>query len=338
MTVKINYFSEDIVPVVSCADDNYAAPLNVMFVSLLENSANPERIHFFVIDGGISLQKKAILTQDIENRYSQITFIDIDKDRCDCFPTSDYISSAAYHRILIPDFLDQKIEKVIYLDCDIIVKKDIIFLWEVDLQEYPLAAVENISNSTYKTSRLQQSDFFNSGVMLLNLKKWRDENISKQVLTFIVENPELICSYDQCALNGVFKGNWKRLPFTWNMQSGLYRNTKQVNRLIKVQTARAIWDPAVIHYMGWSKPWMDPCYHPLEGEFNRYKEACGFMDIAIIRNIPSAAKKRTKIHTYFALMKKRLRKSLWQYRYQKRGHKLYQVSTKTITNNNKTTL
>ncbi len=314
--------SNNIIPIISCADDNYAAPLNVMFVSLLENSANPERIHFFVIDGGISLQKKAILTHDIGIRHSHVTFIDINHDDYTGFPTTATISAASYYRISIPDFFDQKVEKIIYLDCDIIVKKDIIFLWETDLQEYPIAAVENISKTTYKKSGLPQKDYFNSGVMLLNLKKWRDENISKQVLTFIVENPELIDSHDQCALNGIIKGNWKKLSLIWNMQTGLYRRSMQVDRLIKEQSDCAIWDPGIIHYIGWPKPWIVPCYHPLCEEFRRYKDMCSFNDTTINNINPAICKKRNKLRASFSLIKKRMRQRIWQYRYLARGYKL----------------
>ena len=323
MDSKLFSCHKENIPIVSSADDNYAVHLGVMFVSLLENTSNPERIHLFVIDGGISEYKKTILSADIEKRKSQITFINIDNEKYDYFPTSKQITTAAYFRLSISDFFDQTVEKVIYLDCDIIVKKDIISLWGIDLEDYSIAAVENISKNIYKPSGLIQRDYFNSGVLLINLKKWRDEAISKKVFTFIVENPKLICSHDQCALNGVFKGNWKRLPLTWNFQSGLYRNTKQVSRLIKEQTDGAIWDPAIIHYIGWSKPWMNPCYHPLEGEYRRYKSNCGFKGMVISNVIPSASKKGTIIRTYFSLIKKRLRKRLWQYKYQKRGYELY---------------
>ena len=323
MNRKLVSSGKDNIPIVSSSDDNYATHLGVMFVSLLENTTNPERIHFYIIDGGISEQKKATLTHDIRTRYSQITFIEINKENYSSFPTSAYITSAAYYRLSISELLDVNIEKVIYLDCDVIVKKDIQVLWEIDLEDYPFAAVENIANSTYKASKLQQSDFCNTGVMVINLKKWRNENISKQVVKYIVENPELICSFDQCAINGVFKGNWKRLPLTWNFQSGMYRNTKQVNRLIKEQTDRAIWDPAIIHYIGWSKPWIDPCFHPLEGEYRRYKSKSGFKDITISKITPSAANKVTTIATFFSLIKKRLRKHLWQYRYLKKEYALF---------------
>jgi lipopolysaccharide biosynthesis glycosyltransferase len=311
--------AKDSIPIVASSDDNYAAPLSVMFVSLLENTSKPERIHFFVIDGGISDEKKSLLREDVLTHKSQITFLNVNDDVYANFPTKAHISAPAYYRISIPELFDENVEKVIYLDCDIIIKQDIQTLWEFNLENHPIAAVENVSSSTYKASGLKQSDYFNSGVMLINLKKWREENIPEQVRTFKMEHPELICTNDQCALNGVFKGHWKRLPLIWNMQSGLYRQSQQVDRLLKEGADSAIWNPGIIHYIGWSKPWIQPCYHPLEGEFRRYKDKSTYAAINIIdRNAVS-----TKSRSFFSLLKKRLRQRLWQYRYLKKGYKLY---------------
>jgi lipopolysaccharide biosynthesis glycosyltransferase len=310
---------KDTIPVVASSDDNYAAPLSVMFVSLLENTSSPELIHFFVIDGGISELKKSLLKADAKTYGSQVTFLNVNNEAYASFPTKAHISAPAYYRISIPELFDASVEKAIYLDCDLIIKQDIQTLWGFELEEYPVAAIENISSSTYKASGLKQCDYFNSGVMLINLKAWRERGISEKVREFKKNHPELICTNDQCALNGVFKGQWKRLPLSWNMQSGLYRHSPQVDRLLKSETDEALWEPAIIHYIGWSKPWINPCYHPLEGEFRRYKDKGEYATVNIIDKNSLSIKNRSR----FSLLKKRVRQRLWQYRYLKKGYNLY---------------
>lgn len=310
---------KDCIPIVASSDDNYASPLSVMFVSLLENTSNPERIRFFIIDGGISEQKKALITADVEAYKSQLSFLNVKHEVYANFPTKAHISAPAYYRISIPELFDNNVEKVIYLDCDVIVKQDIQELWRHELDEYPIAAIENISGSTYKASRLEQNDYFNSGVMLINLKEWRKKGIPEQVRNFKIQHPELISTNDQCALNGVFKGHWKRLPQKWNMQSGLYRQSRQVKEVFKRESEEAIWDPAIIHYIGWSKPWITPCYHPLEGEFRRYRDKSVFANV----NITDVNSKSIGKRSATSLLKKRLRQRLWQYRYLRKGYKLY---------------
>lgn len=307
------------IPVVASSDDNYAAPLSVMFVSLLANTSDPERIHFFVIDGGISELKKSLLKADTKTYGSQVTFLNVDNETYASFPTKAHISAPAYYRISIPELFDESVEKVIYLDCDLIVKQDIQALWNFELDGYPVAAIENISSSTYKASGLKQCDYFNSGVMLINLKAWRERGIPEKVRQFKKNHPELICTNDQCALNGVFKGQWKRLPAIWNMQSGLYRHSPQVDRIFKSETESVLWKPAIIHYIGWSKPWITPCYHPLEGEFRRYKDKSKYATINISDKNSTSAKGRP----FLSIFKKRLRKIFWQYRYLRKGYKLH---------------
>ncbi len=322
MSAPLITIVENKIPVVASSDDNYAAPLGVMFISLLENTANPERFSLFIIDGGISDVKKTALTHDIEKRGASLQFLNVNSDLYADFPTCAHISAPAYYRISIPELFDKSVSKVIYLDCDLIIKDDIQQLWETPLDDHFIAAIENISNSTYKKSGLQQSDYFNSGVMVLNLDLWRKHSIADQVREFKLAHPELICTNDQCALNGVFKGQWKRLPLRWNQQSGLYRNSSQVQRFDTAgQWSTAVWSPGIIHYIGWSKPWLRPCYHPLEGEFRRYDAMASLSAMGKISRGSQTSLLRPR--EFISLMKKRHRQTKWQTKYKKKGLVLY---------------
>lgn len=316
MTSHLAHVPPNKIPVIASSDDNYAVPVNVMFVSLLENTQSPENFHLFIIDGGISQSKKDSIESDVKRYNSQITFLDINSETYANFPTKAHISVPAYYRISIPELFDNSVEKVIYLDCDLIIKHDLQELWQIGLENYAIAAVENIAGTTYKASGLKQSDYFNSGVMLINLNKWRNENIPDKVRKFKIKHPELISTNDQCALNGVFKGNWKRLPLKWNHQSGLYRKSQQIDRLQKEGSVdEAIWNPAIIHYVGSFKPWFTPCYHPLEGEYRRYKALSSYASLDII--------KRKANYFSISLLKKSLRQYKWQRNYKQKGFNLY---------------
>ncbi len=311
--------ADGIIPVIASSDDNYAYPLGVMFISLIENTKNPERFHLFIIDGGISERKKEGIKNEIEKRNSELTFLEINNEVYADFPTKAHISAPAYYRISIPELFDESVKRAIYLDCDLIIKNDLQLLWEIDLEGHAIAAAENISNSTYRTSQLKQSDYFNSGVMVIDLEKWRAEDIPNKVRTFKLEHPELICTNDQCALNGVFKGQWKRLPLNWNFQSGLYRNSSQTKKILKDNNSEdLIWHPFIIHYIGWSKPWLKPCYHPLASEYDRYRLMSSFSNKA------SSKINTSKRKNFFSLLKKSIRKHIWKRKYIKKGYDLYQ--------------
>jgi lipopolysaccharide biosynthesis glycosyltransferase len=300
------------IPVVASSDDNYAMPLDVMLVSILENTKNPKRFHFFIIDGGISQQNKAHIKQDVEKRNGQISFLDINSDIYTGLPNKAHISIAAYYRISIPELFDSSVRRVIYLDCDLIVKDDLQALWDIDLDEYAVGAVENISSTTYKDTGLEQADYFNSGVLVIDLEKWREQNIPEKVRKFRIN--------DQCALNSVFRGHWKRLPVRWNQQSGLYRDSPQLARLTKEgQAEDAIWNPAIIHYVGWFKPWFKPCYHPLEGEYRRYLARSNYASVDLVDRSNEFPRRKK----FFTLLKKRFRQNKWQRLYRDKGFQLY---------------
>jgi len=310
---------DDLIPVIASSDDNYAYPLGIMFISLLENTKQPEKFHLFVIDGGIHEKKRAQLTHEITKRNSKLTFLDISKEAYAHFPTVAHISAPAYYRISIPELFDLSVTRAIYLDCDLIIKADLQELWNTDLENHPIGAIENVSNNTYKASLLNQSDYFNSGVLIIDLQKWREQDIPNRVREFKINHPELISTNDQCALNGVFKGDWKRLPIKWNFQSGLYRKSTQSKRLLK-SDEDTIWSPNIIHYIGWSKPWLKPCYHPLSSEYDRYREMSDFTKEATFAL-------DIKHKSFFSLAKKSIRKAIWKRKYLKRGYSFYHNKT-----------
>ena len=318
MNNSIATAGQDKIVVVASSDANYVIPMHVMFVSLLENAARPDRFELFAIDGGIPEKQKNSLKNDVTVRGGNVTFLEVDDRIYANFPTRKHISAPAYYRISIPELFDASVKRAIYLDCDLIIKADLEKLWNQNLGPYCIAAVENIAGSTYLKSGLAQSDYFNSGVMIIDLVKWREQKIPEKVRTFKIEYPELISTNDQCAFNGVFKGEWLRLPVHWNMQSGLYRNTRQVNRIKQEGFfEKAVWEPSIIHYVGWSKPWVKPCFHPLEGEYRRY------LDLSVYSDTPVKEVGIPQEYTIIKVLKKNFRKKLWQRKYRSRGIALH---------------
>jgi lipopolysaccharide biosynthesis glycosyltransferase len=317
MTRKIEVPEHKIV-VVASTDDNYALPLHIMFLSLLKNTQTPSDLALFVIDGGVQQTKKNVFCEEIEELGSSLQYIEVNKDLYANFPTVSHISAPAYYRISIPELFSNEVKRAIYLDCDLIIKGDITELWDINLEGHAIAAAENISSSTFVASGLKQEDYFNSGVIILDLEKWRIDNIPEKVRTFKLEHPELICTNDQCALNGVFRGRWKRLSIDWNMQSGLYSQSAQTKRLeVGDQFHNAVLSPKVIHYVGWAKPWLSPCFHPLEGEYRRYLDQSKNKQAHQDGEIPKHAQK------HFKLFKKKLRQKRWQKKYIEAGYLLY---------------
>jgi lipopolysaccharide biosynthesis glycosyltransferase len=228
--------------IVTATNNNYAKHLGVMLRSLLENKKSEIPIRIYVIDGGLFTSTKENLNSIVNPFNIQISFLRVKTSLYKQVRVSGHISKEAYYRISIPDLLYTNVQKALYLDCDLIIEGDITELWRIDISDYFLAAIEDITGIDRKRalSIPNSSPYFNSGVMLLNLKKWRENNISSKVLNFIKHNHSKIVWWDQDALNAILYDKWLKLDNEWNLQT--HAHSSQVI-------------PKIIHYSSQIKPW-----------------------------------------------------------------------------------
>jgi|GEM_PF-222954 len=332
MEAPVRGLACETIPVVASSDENYARHMGVMFVSLLENTSRPERIHFFVIDGGIGTQTKENIIKVVESRGGKISFLEVDKGKYKDYPLTRNMTPAIYYRLSIPELFSESVARVIYLDCDLIVKGDISDLWEFPLNGNHVAAVQDLSNSTYLSSGLPQHKYFNSGVMIIDLSLWRRDGIADKVCDFKLSHPEKIQTNDQCALNGVLFDSWARLPLRWNVQSGIYRPGRgRLRHFTRDEIDEALWNPGIIHYIGGEKPWKYPCFHPLVNEYFRYMDQTVWGGTGIDER---------KLHAHLSwcfkpkFLKKYIRQRLWQARYAKGSNKRDFLQVRKAFDNN----
>ena len=260
------------IKVVSVSDDNYSQHLGVMLYSLFEHHINyNNKIDVFVIDGGISEENK-IKIEDIGKEFiTPIKFLKIDKKIYQNFKISHHLNHSIYYRISIPELLNSSTKKIIYVDCDLIFKEDISKLWEIDISECFMAAVEDPKFNRYIDLQMPiNSKYFNTGVMLINLEKWRKNNISEKVRKFIKNNSEKIILWDQDGFNAILYNKWKELPPKWNQQTIMFEIGADETNFSKKEFMEAIKNPSIIHYTTSSKPWQYTNEHPLKNEYYKY--------------------------------------------------------------------
>lgn len=241
--------------VVTSTNDNYAKPLGVMLNSLLSNSLD-NVIHIYVINKSLSSENRGKLIRIVRRFNATIKFLNVNSSLYTRFNVYGHFSQEMYYRISIPDLLEKSIEKVIYLDCDMIIKEDIAKLWEIDITSHFLAAVEDPWDARISDLSIPPHlGYFNSGVMLINLRKWRAAHTSKKILQFIKNNPSKILLPDQDALNAVLYDKWLKLGIEWNFQVWTHSPQPHIQQKI-------------IHFSGAIKPWNgDP---PLKEEYLKY--------------------------------------------------------------------
>jgi len=146
-------------------------------------------------------------------------------------PTHEWINTSTYLRLFISDIVPDTCQKVIYLDSELQVEASISELWQTNLDGHPLAAVQSYGTPTVsfplgltKHEELgypSDTPYFNSGVLVLNLDRWRKERISDQVVAYLREFRKHVQMVDQEGLNAILAKDWKPLDLKWNVVSHL---------------------------------------------------------------------------------------------------------------------
>lgn len=174
-------------------------------------------------------------------------------DHClDGVAASGEYTRTTYRKLFIPDVIPH--DKVLYLDSDLVVVNPLGELYAVDVEDVYLAAVVNPGFSRHRQLGMDPgSRYFNAGVMLMNLKKWREDSIRAKVLQFAQNHPESVLA-DQDGLNAVMNGRWKELSPKYNLQTYYFENAGNGASLPSA-VREAVASPTIIHFTACPKAW-----------------------------------------------------------------------------------
>lgn len=280
--------------IVYATDDKFAEILGVSLVSLYENNQDMEDIFVYILDGGIAKENQERIAS-ICHRYKRSNPVWITaKNICEELSmnvVTDRGSLTQYARLFISSDLPNELERVLYLDCDTIINQSIRELWNLDMHGKTLAALMDAFSKAYRRNiNLQPEDvMFNSGVMLIDLKRWRGRGIEDRLLKFIGEKKGKIQQGDQGALNGVLshdtycfepRFNSVSLFFDFTYEDMLiYRKPPEFYS--KGQVKAAVDNPVIIHFTTSflsKRAWMKGCQHKYAGKWIEYKEKSPWKD------------------------------------------------------------
>ena len=221
MNIKI----KEEVPIFFAVDDNYIPFLGVALKSLIENASKSYNYSIKVLYTNVSdLNKDKI--KSYENENFSIEFVDLSKHVekiRDKLYTRDYFSNTTYYRLLIPE-LYPEYDKVLYLDSDIVVLKDITKLYNTNIEGNLLAAVPDDVIQTIDVFRnyaekvvgvSSYKNYFNAGILVMNLKELRAFKF-KEKFMYLLSTTKFSVAQDQDYLNRLCKGNVVLVPKTWN--------------------------------------------------------------------------------------------------------------------------
>lgn len=270
-------------------EHNYVMPYGVMLQSLVCNNKQTKiHVHAIIGDNVTEEDKKAL--RNILGEQNQICFYKFDVKEITNFPiqTWTHFRESCYYRLYAASILPISIEKILYLDGDMIVRHNLEDLWKTDVSSFAVAGTMNQTEDVKWHNRLHYSvskGYVNNGVLLINLKYWREHELEKSVSQFILKESERIIMADQDVLNYIIQDKKLMLPLKYNVQENFFYQLKYMTFDYwsrKKEVDFAIQDPWILHYTGQIKPWMAECLHPMKEEFFVYQRQTPWRDFPLV--------------------------------------------------------
>jgi glycosyltransferase family protein len=202
---------------------------------------NNKEVKIYVINPDIPHEWFINLNQYVNQIGSTIVDAKVDPERLkDMHSSHERINSTAFGRFLIPELVDE--DRVLYLDCDLIVNDNLNKLFEIDFGDKMLFAVRDYN----------ENNWFNSGVMFINNRKWKTERVIKTLLE--KGKDTTLSNGDQTVINEVFQGQIGELDPSYNYQIGMEKNAYWNNADAVLKRLYEIKNPKIIHYVTKDKP------------------------------------------------------------------------------------
>lgn len=246
--------NKEIFNILYSTDANYVMPMTVSITSVFENNQNHD-VNVYVFYSSIKPIDELKLKKLSEQYNQRIELIKIDNDIFSEAPTLRW-SKEAYYRLLVSEKISTSIDKILYLDCDTIINKDLSGLFNQNFDNYKLIALNEGKNESHRKSMGLSGDgnYYQSGVMFLDLANSREIITYQNSLEIINKIKDFIIAVDQDVINVLFDGKIKNLDSIYNNCGITNFYGKNKDRLLnKVNTN--IKEQTVIFHFSTGKPW-----------------------------------------------------------------------------------
>lgn len=264
------------ISIVCTFDNNYSQHCAVLLSSIFENNKE-SFFDIYILSDYIDEDNQNKLSKLVDNYSQKLYYLQIDKKQFEGLPFGGKflnISLAAYYRLILPDVLPESLNKILYLDCDIVVNGEISSLWNFDLQNNAVAGVEDSIRVSFNAPKRLgypvNYSYFNSGVMLINLSTLRKMKFTQMAFFYIKCHLKEIVYHDQDILNALLYDKKVFLPIKWNVMECFLFRRPLIHSKYKQEIGDARKNPAIIHFTGKMKPWYKECNHPYKNKYCKY--------------------------------------------------------------------
>lgn len=285
--------------VVVATDESFAMPTAVALRSLARASEGPicvTVLHDSISPAAMDRISRSLPHEDVELRWSDVGHLDAGATR------RSHLGVATYFRLWVERVVPPEATRVLYLDVDTIVRRDLAPLFATDLAGHVLAAVRSVHfpfvgsrgavNHWRQLGLDPRAPFFNAGVLLIDVARWRSEGVEARALEYL-QGPHLGGGADQEALNVALTDRWLAIPPIWNQQTPILTDDHGAHLIHTAdEIAAARSDPAIVHFQTRPKPWHRGSSHPWAAEWLDHAAGVAFDRVTGLRERPLADEAR----------------------------------------------
>ncbi len=263
-------------------NDGFVPQVGAGIVSVCENNKLEKEINFYIVSYGIKEKNKKLLKKLILNYERNVKIIELNNlnDYFDfSFDTSGW-NPIVLARLLVDKLLPKNVDKVLYLDGDTIVRGSLKKLWNTDMKKKTLAmSIEPTVDYERKCNLgLKDYPYYNAGVILIDLKRFRDIKASSTIINYYKEHDGKLFANDQDAINASMKDEIVTLSCKYNFYNifnqysykFLKKLMKNVDYIDKDVFDDAVKNPCIIHYLGEERPWRLGNHHKYKNDYLKY--------------------------------------------------------------------
>ena len=292
------------------ADDNYTKYLGISMLSLFRSNKDFAEIVVFVLDCGIRASNKAVLKSIAVEYGREIYFKSMEEavSGLELHMGARRISIASYARLFLASVIPEAYDRILYLDCDTIVRDSITELWKINLEGSMVAGVRDTVDSFFlKKIGLKPEEYYvNAGIILINLAGWREHKLEERFLDFIKQFNGNVPHHDQGTINGVCRNMKYIVSPRYNATSNIYSFSAKTIKSIyfmdsfysQKELEEARRNPAILHFTTGlvGRPWEENCSHPMREEYLRAAAASPWKDDPLL---PDSRRLSVKVFSVF---------------------------------------
>jgi len=264
----------------------------VLLHSALASAEPTDRLHLHVIDAGLTAKQRSKIVS-ICRRFETCAGVDWlapEVERLADLPARPGLPREVFLRLLMDELLPPELHRALWLDADVVVEASLAPLWSHPFDGHTIVAVQDFggptlgsTGGTAHTCRELGLDpdapYFNSGVMLVDLARWRSGRVTQEVLAYTRRFSKHVVFGDQDGLNSVLTGRWASAPLSWNVQVAALRSLARrglpISSELRRNWAALHTSPAIVHYAG-DKPWASGLRSPFRARFFRQLRRSGY--------------------------------------------------------------